>query len=246
MRTRAAVAAAMAAWACGSDGQVGDRGLVRFSLLVDFAETEGLEGPVAAGSTLLVALQHPDPLADEPPTYTELTLETTTDSGDDPVVYPVGVAQYGVFFPSEGTYHLVARRDGRDLDRVRVVAVDPDQLDFASNVDVRASGRDGCSRSRTCAPRSIDLAHNETAELSVVPRAKGKPLVGMLQLTATVGDGARLEAPLLTPGGRAHRLLVSADGGDRTATLVVRDEGHSLETRLAVKVRDDDEDVYCR
>jgi hypothetical protein len=240
----AALTCAAAFAGCAGDGATGDKGLVRFSLIVDYPETSGLEDPVAAGSTLLVALEHPGAaIVTDPPTFTELTLVTQTQSGDDPFVYPLGVAQYGVYFPGEGTYTLVAQRNGQDLDTVKVVAVKPDQLDFASDISITAADG-GCTSSRTGHPDSLDLARNEIADLSVVPRAAGKALIGLLQLTASVTDGAKVDAPLVMPGGQAHQLLVENDGGSH-ATLTVKDEVHALTKTLSLQLRSELASVTC-
>lgn len=235
----------LAAAAC-SDGAAGDKGLVRFSLVGDYVESDGFEADVATKSTLRIVLQHPK-AADLPfdaNTYTKLSMRAeAVGGGAAPEVFPTGVAEFGVYFESAGKYRLIATDDGEDLDSIAVRAVEPDALTFSEEVVV-TSDLEACVQSESITIDVLDLAPNQAAFLSVVPRAKGRPLIGLPMLVADA-VGGELST---TPSSYSVALLGLTVVPRPTATsveLTVRDLGNGLEATHSIRVRQDPEEGNC-
>jgi hypothetical protein len=195
MRVLPLLALAALAAAC-SDGAAGDKGLVRFSLVGDYVETDGF-ADVATNSTLRIVLQHPQQLdlPTDNATYTRLSLRAEGLAGAPaPDVFPTGIAEFGVYFARAGRYRLVATDAGVDLDSITATVVDPDALTFSEEVTV-STNLEGCSRSDRLALAVAEVAPNQAAFLSVVPRAKGRPLIGLPMLTADAVGGHLTTVP---------------------------------------------------
>jgi len=249
-------ALALAVSACWSDGGNGELELVRFSLVSDFVATDGLDHPVAAGGTLMIALQRPErsgiPDVVDPPTFTTLKLEARAVSGPAPIVYPAGIAQYGVYFPGAGEARLVATEDGKDLDWFKVTIVKPSKLSLEHWGAATFDGSDDgvCASLRDVDPADYRLPPNAALYGHVVPYDGAKPLIGLLQLTVeSVGTGpAELDATLIGQARPAHAFQVIRKPGADTLDdieLRVTDSANALEVRQVVRVRADDEEANC-
>lgn len=252
----AAVLVALTSTACLSDGGNGENGLVRFSLVSDFVATEGLDHPVVAGGTVMIALQRPEssaiPNVVDPPTFTNLELVVKGVSGAAPVAYPAGIAQYGVYFPGEGEARLVATQDGQELDWIRMTAKKPDHLALQQwGSAVFDGSEDGvCGRIGEVDISTYKLAPNAAVYAYVVPFSGSDPMIGLQQLTVTsVGDGAALiDATLLGQGLPAHAFQVVRKPGETSlADIVVkvRDSANAIEATQAIHVRNDQDDTNC-
>ena len=137
-----------------SDGQLGDRGLVRFSQVVNFAETSDFSTPIAAQKPMFIVLQRPDGTFLEDDTFTELTLrvEDNEDPGknsEDVVLFPLGFAQYGVILNRPGPFRLVAEEKGVFLDGLVIQSLDMSGIRFASTASV-TTFTDACIVAESC------------------------------------------------------------------------------------------------
>jgi hypothetical protein len=182
---------------CHSSGILGDSGTVRFSFVgtdPGAADT----APVAANSTLRVLLQHPSGGIVDANTFTNLSLQANvTGSGDPPQVVPTGIAEYGVFFATPGSYQLQAMQGSTVLDTAEMTVVAPDALGFVNQVDVVTDegGGKSCVSTKQVAPSSVTLASNQTATVFLVPRSGSMGLLGLPELTASATNASLDTSP---------------------------------------------------
>jgi hypothetical protein len=76
-----------------SDGGVGEKGVVRFSQVVNFVETDDFSPPLVTGRTVLIRLERADGRVVRERGFPELSLEVT---GGAAQVLPLGFAQFAV------------------------------------------------------------------------------------------------------------------------------------------------------
>ncbi|MBE2253298.1 MAG: hypothetical protein IAE78_27450 [Myxococcus sp.] len=190
-----------------ADGGNGDKGLVRFSQVVNFVETSDFSPPLVATRTVLIRLEH---TSVDQRGYPELNLEVT---GGAAQVLPLGFAQYAVRLDEEKAYRFRAKEGTRELDALTVTAKKAAGLRFHSKARVVTLGRTG---QKTCAKGSevelaeLTLAPNQEAALFVVPvDGEGKAMLGLLQLSGKMSRAdVQLDTPLFFEGGSANALTV--------------------------------------
>lgn len=237
----------LASAACGvtSDGETGERGVVRFSLVVDFIDNSSIDDDVATNRTLFVAMQHPKQGFLDDETFTNLTLEVRDPDGK-PVesVFPLGFAQYGVVFENAGRYKLVAMDGDEEVDAFAVDVRDVDTIELSRRVVVSttyedAMGRDCTSVDEIDGIENVILHENQSVQMFVVPKASnGDDLIGFLALTGDGPDSVVLHSPLVGQGRRANSLIVMPDRRmEATIDLVIEDadEGHRIELSIPTK-----------
>lgn len=201
--------------ACFNDGQIGDNGLVRFSQVVNFVETNDFTAPIATGRTILVALQHPeDDLLGLEDTFTELTLrvEDSDNPGRDSSkasVFPLGFAQYGVVLNEEGAYLLVAESDGLLLDAIVVQAKQEAGLRLSNRIFLSTDGETCTELTEISSLDGFVLHPNQDLEVFVVPvDDTGAPMLGLLELSAEGSPELFLDSPLIGRGSLANALQI--------------------------------------
>lgn len=236
--------AALLLAAC-SGGQVGDKGLVRFSQVVSFAEAGDFKAPIAVDRTVLVALQHPNELGER--TFPELRL--VAEGPGTPGVFPLGFAQFAVVLNAEGDYRLLAKKGEATLDTLAVKARPLSKIRFSSRAELathKVGDQGACVKTQTLRPEEIVLNRNQSARLFVVPVSDDdRPMLGLLQLTATGPAYVQLGSPLVGQGKAPNALTVEPAGTlGETAELVVKEEG-ALEVKIAIPTRDADAPVDC-
>jgi hypothetical protein len=249
---------------CLSDGQTGSQGLVRFSQVVDYAETNGFTAPIAAGRPVLVALQNPQetlPVAGTDVPFTDgstradlqLRVQRSDSPGQDAgEVWPLGFAQFAVRIEDEGQYDLVATQNGQDLDSVTVEVKAVRRVRLSTQVIVTTSdGRGQCTSSADVSSDNMVLYRNQqvTAEI-VALDDQDNPMLGQLPLVVSIegGDGGSqaLDAPLIGQGQSANAFTFDAAGvGDGDTVLDVTESllGQTLSWR--VQTRGSDAPASC-
>lgn len=208
--------AALLVSGCGliSDGGAGERGLVRFSLVLDYAASADFSSPIAVNRTVLVALQHPKEGLLDDETFTELTLRVEGPDGKEvESVFPLGFAQYGVVLEEAGRHQLLAvAKSGEVVDSVQIRAEEIDEISVDETVRVTTTFDDGTDHCTSLDEMSLDnvvLHRNQTVEMFLVPRSKtAEPLLGLLALTAEGPQSVQLHSPLVGQGRTANALIV--------------------------------------
>jgi hypothetical protein len=239
------VLVATAGMAC-TDGQDGTLGRVHFSQVVDFKETDDFDAPIAAGRTVIVALEHPH---GESGRNTELTFEvrTAADQPTDAASWlPLGVAQYAFVISEPGDFRMVALQDEQMLDYLDVVAKPLDHLALATDAEVITRTIE-CSETSSVKAQELALYRNDSVTLWVVPRsAEGEPMIGLLNLTAEGPDAIALGAPLIGHDQPANALTLSQRGSeDESTSIVVREPAADLGLEVHVRLLDEERDCEC-
>jgi hypothetical protein len=207
-----------------ADGGTGDKGLVRFSQVVNFVETDDFRPPLVVGRTVLIRLERA-PLGSQG--FPELNLEVT---GGAAQVLPLGFAQYAVRLDDAAAYRFRAREGTKEVDAITVTAAQGASMRLHGKAQVMTSGVD--ARGRRCAQGStvdladLSLAPNQEALVTVVPvDGAGAPMLGMLQLTAKASRAdIELDMPFFFQGGSPNTLAIrptlgSAALGDATVEI---------------------------
>jgi len=252
------IAAAAALAGCTSDGQVGENGIVRFSQVVHFADTEDFTAPLASGRTLLVALQDPQVLLGvDQETKADFTMEVREDGDKVDVAWPLGFAQYAINLPDEGSYQLVGLRNGEALDQISVQVKDAKRIRFSKRFVVTTFHRDPqapneeCIRSVTHTEglESFVLHANQTITVFVVPvDEKDQPLLGLLPLTAKAPDLFGVNAQLVGHGASANSLTLTPIHGDRLGEpqeITVREQELEQDLKLSLHTTPEPHEIDC-
>lgn len=214
-----------------SDGGLGDAGVVRFSQLVDYRETEDFSSPVAVDHALLVALQRPQNVwGGDEETRADLVLEADGNA----TVVALGFAQYAVTFPKVGEFELRAideRRGGRTVDRLRVRVEKLGGVRFSDRAEVYTDGFK-CSERREVPLSELQLHRNERAWVWVVPESQGgEPMLGLLDLVADPVRGLEYDSPLIAHGQEVNVLTFWSNEQARAGQV-----GIAMYERIAGKV----------
>lgn len=216
-----------------ADGGTGDKGVVRFSQVVNFVETNDFSPPLVVARTVLIRLEHA-PLGERG--YPELALEVT---GGAAQVLPLGFAQYAVRLDEERDYRFRAKEGTKEVDALTVRARKGAAVRFHARASVVTTGRDNgktCATAREVDVAGLTLAPNQQAALTVVPvDGDGKAMLGMLQLTGKMSrSDVKLDTPLFFEGGSANALIVKPTGVSGTlgeATLEVQEPAFATLTQ---------------
>jgi hypothetical protein len=217
------IIAALALEGC-ADGGTGDRGVVRFSQVVNFVETNDFSPPLVVGRTVLIRLEHA-PLGTQ--AFPELNLEVT---GGAAQVLPLGFAQFAVRLDDAAAYRFRAREGTKEVDAITVRAAKGATMRLHGRAQVITSGTDAsgkrCSRGAAVDVGDLVLAPNQEAMVTVVPvDGSGEPMLGMLQLTAKASrEDLELDTPFFFQGGSPNTLMIrptlaSAALGDATVEI---------------------------
>jgi hypothetical protein len=260
MRRAALISALLFLGACGTGGQLGENGLVRFSTIVDFPETDDFTAPVAVGRTVFLALQHPnsDPIFGED-NFPELTLrvEDPESAGEDSIdatVFPMGFAQYGVILERTGSYRFVAESKGEFLDAIIVEAAEVEALRLSNEIIVTTSGVDpatglDCVTFETIPSLDGFVLHpNQSVDVAVVPTTGGAPMLGLLGVFAEASEGLFLDTPFVGPNSRANSLSISPTGALDGTPLDVRiqDQTDGKEMSFSLATDREEAPVSCQ
>ncbi len=237
----------------GDDGQVGEQGLVRFAQVVKFAETDDFRSPIAAGSSMVIALQRPSTGFLDDDTFVSLRLDIRRLNGDSVgSVIPLGFAQYGVQFQESGTLQLVAERaDGQAIDGI-TVSVRPFRgigLSPRFVVTTRTEIPAECSRVDEYDDLAQVLLHtNQSLQVFVVPRDEDqRPMLGLLALTAEAPSSVTLDAPIVGANEFANTLVVTPE--DRLPTDIpirISEVTTGQDIEFTVQTRDQMRPLDCR
>ncbi len=249
------VAAALAG--CSSDGQVGENGIVRFSQVVHFADTEDFTAPLAAGRTLMVALQHPQALGLDQETMADFTMEVREDGDRVDAAWPLGFAQYAVNLEDEGQYQLVGLRNGEAVDQLGLRVKKAKSVRWSKTFIVLTDYDDPKEQNRHCTrvttrtegPEGFLLHSNQTITVHVVPVDEdGAPLLGLLPLTANAPDVFRVNAQLVGHGALANSLTLSPVDALRLGgshQLTVREQDLAQDLVLTLNTTSDVFELDC-
>lgn len=229
-----------------ADGGNGDKGIVRYSQVVNFVETDDFTPPLVVGRTVLIRLEHA-PIGERG--FPELGLEVT---GGTAQVLPLGFAQFAVRLDEEKDYRFRAKEGTRELDAITVKAKKGAAIRFHAKANVVTLGRTGtksCAKGSTVDLAGLVLAPNQEAALFVVPvDGAGKPMLGMLQLTGKMNrPDVQLDTPLFFEGGSANALMVKptlASGPLGDAQLEVTEPGFASLTQT-IRVVAQDAAITC-
>lgn len=230
---------------CSSDGQLGENGIVRFSQVVHFADTEDFSARLAAKRTLLVALQKPkQALTPDEDTMADVTMEVRKDGNKVDAAWPLGFAQYAINLPDTGTYELVALKDGVAVDHVPLTVAEQKQIRFSAKHHIVTTFNDGqqsCARTETPETPLADvvLHPNQSLTVYVVPQDdKSAALLGLLPMTAIAPDAFTVDSQLVGHGAMANSLTitpVSADKLGEVQELSIREEETEQVLKLPIK-----------
>jgi hypothetical protein len=240
--------------ACGgtSDGDEGDSGRVRFSLVSNYSDTSDLSAPIASNRPIFVALQHPKEGLLDDETFVKLTLDVQGPDGKRvESVWPLGFAQYGVLFEEKGSYRLLAKDQGAHLDGITVNVADLETIELSKRVFVttnyQAAGRSCSKLEEVQGIENVTLHKNQRVEVAVVPKSgEGTPMLGLLALTARASDSVMLDAQILGQGRLANSFIVKPNGTlpERIAIEITEeDSGKPLAVSLAAN--DTDQVLDC-
>lgn len=240
-----ALATVFALMGC-ADGGNGDKGIVRYSQVVNFVETDDFTPPLVVGRTVLIRLEHA-PVGERG--FPELGLEVT---GGAAQVLPLGFAQFAVRLDEEKDYRFRAKEGTRELDAITVKAKKGAAIRFHAKANVVTVGRTGsksCAKGTTVDLADLVLAPNQEAALFVVPvDGAGKPMLGMLQLTGKMSRAdVLLDTPFFFEGGSANALMVKptlASGPLGDAQLEVTEPGFASLTQT-IRVTEKDAAITC-
>jgi len=229
-----------------ADGGNGDKGIVRYSQVVNFVETDDFTPPLVVGRTVLIRLEHA-PVGERG--FPELGLEVT---GGTSQVLPLGFAQFAVRLDEEKAYRFRAKEGTRELDAITVSAKKGASIRFHGKANVTTLGRTGsksCAKGTTVDLADLVLAPNQEAALFVVPvDGAGKAMLGMLQLTGKMSRAdVHLDTPLFFEGGSANALMVKptlASGPLGDAQLEVTEPGFASLTQT-IRVVANDAAITC-
>lgn len=195
-----------------ADGANGDKNVVRFSQIVNFVETDDFSRPLVLERTVMIRLEHASALGAEARSFPELTLEVT---GGTSQVLPLGFAQYAVRLDEAKDYRFRAKEAGREIDALTVRAQKAKAIRLHATAKVFTTSKTAqgvsCSSTTDVPVEGLTLAPNQEATVFVVPvDADGKPMLGMLNLTATTGGrtDVKLDTPLFLTGGAPNALVV--------------------------------------
>lgn len=194
-----------------ADGANGDRGVVRFSQIVNFVETNDFTPPLVVNRTVMIRLEHANAAGTDGRGFPELSLEVT---GGTSQVLPLGFAQYAVRLDEEKDYRFRAKEGAREVDVLTVKAKKGASMrlhETANVVTMTKSGGKTCIKAAELPIAGLTLAPNQHATLFVVPvDASGAPMLGMLQLSAKTGgrSDVELDTPLFFTGGSPNALVV--------------------------------------
>ena len=218
-----------------ADGGNGDKGIVRYSQVVNFVETDDFTPPLVVGRTVLIRLEHA-PIGERG--FPELGLEVT---GGTAQVLPLGFAQFAVRLDDEKDYRFRAMEGTRELDAITVKA--------KKGAAIRFHGKANVVKSSSVDLADLVLAPNQEAALFVVPvDGAGKPMLGMLQLTGKMSrPDVQLDTPLFFQGGSANALMVKptlASGPLGDAQLEVNEPGFASLTQT-IRVAAQDAAITC-
>lgn len=230
-----------------ADGGNGDKGVVRFSQVVNFVETDDFTPPLVVSRTVLIRLEHA-PLGER--SFPELNLEVT---GGAAQVLPLGFAQYAVRLDEEKAYRFRAREGTKELDAITVTAKKGASMRLHAKAQVLTRGQSNgkaCTRGSSVDLADLTLAPNQEAMVTVVPVDEGgKAMLGMLQLTAKASrPDLELDTPLFFEGGSPNTLVLrptvlTSTLGD--LTLEIAEPAFSTLTQ-SVRVLKDDATVSCQ
>jgi hypothetical protein len=238
---------------CDSDGQLGANGLVRFSQVVDFKETEDFTAPIAVNKTMMIALQHPDDsdalgLID-PDTYPELNLTVEPSSPlNTGETFPLGFAQYGVVLEGSGDYRIRANDGEDELDYLEVSAKPLVSMRLASEATLTTSTED-CTSATTVSPDNILLHRNQRLTVHVVPEDEtGTAMLGLLHLSANSPEPLALDAPLAGQGASANALVIRHKEDavlPESGSVTIQELSEDILLTLDLKFSNEDETVNC-
>lgn len=210
-----------------ADGANGDKGVVRFSQIVNFVETHDFKPPLVVNRTVMIRLEHANAVGTDGRGFPELSLEVT---GGTSQVLPLGFAQYAVRLDEEKDYRFRAKEGAREVDVLTVKAKKGASMRLHANasvVTIAKSGGKTCVKATEVPVAGLTLAPNQEATLFVVPLdASGEPMLGMLQLSAKTGgrSDVQLDTPLFFTGSAPNALMVkptltSPIAGDSTLKI---------------------------
>lgn len=253
----AAVAFVAAISACTSDGQVGDNGVVRFSQVLHFADTDDFTAQLGAKRTLLVALQDPNShVIDDERTLADFSLEVRKGGSKIDDAWPLGFGQFAINLKDAGSYDLVAVRDGEALDHVALGVTEVDHIRFSQKFDVLSTLKknDGttCSKYDHFETGLSDfvLHPNQAISIYVVAADKNdKPLLGLLPVTAKIPDALGSDAPLEGHGSVANALTLwpkSGDGLGSDLKVTVHESELNKDLELTLRTSQDQAVVDCQ
>ncbi len=219
MRRSILIAVSTSLAACSS-GQLGVNGQVRFSQVVNFAETTDFGPPLVVNAGLLVQLEYPG-LGEEQvnPSLSLVVADKgqTAQSGHVAVV-PLGFAQYAILADKGGDYTLLAQQNGQTVDTLPISAAGAGALHWHAQATVTVTGVDSgsgvqCSTTSSVPLAQLVLAPNASITLVVVPDdGQGNALLGMLELTATAQGPAQLTSGWLGQGLTPNSVTVAPQG----------------------------------
>ena len=240
---------AVSGGAC-SDGGLGENGLVRFSQIVDFKETDDFSAPFMVNKTMLIALQDPEsaqPLTPET-TFTELDLTIEADAlGTSGEAFPLGIAQYAVILDGAGDYKLIANQDGEALDHMSVTAKEVKSMRLSTEVIITTDGTDCLQSSTDTSLDDVVLHNNQTLSVYVVPLDDDdEPMLGFLNLTASGSSNVDLHSPLAGPGMPANALFIepNTDLTDEI-TLTIKELVEEFTLEITITTDDSEVEVDC-
>ena len=193
-----------------SDGGVGEKGVVRFSQVVNFVETDDFSPPLVTARTVLIRLERAEGRVTRERGFPELSLEVT---GGAAQVLPLGFAQFAVRLDDAASYRFLAKDGAATVDAITVTSKKGARLRPHAKATITTTGRSNgktCTRSGAVDVEDLTLAPNQTATFFVVPVDEAdKPMLGLLQLTARTGrKDLELDTPLFFEGGSPNTLMV--------------------------------------
>ena len=235
--------------ACTSDGQLGENGLVRFSQVVHFADTDDFTAPLAMNRTLLVALQspHDNSIGDEE-TLADLRIEVRwEDGGKLDRAWPLGFGQHAINIDEEGEFRIVALRDDTPIDSVRLSVVEQARIRFSQRYVVTTYGPDNkCVevKSHDSGLENFVLRPNQALTVYVVSEDdQGRALLGLLPLSAIVPSGMFVDSQLVGHGAMANALTLAPGSAELGSEMSIRVRDEETRQELTLNLKTDPTDA---
>ncbi len=244
---------------CTSDGQVGENGVIRFSQVVQFAETDDFTAPIAAGRTVMIALQQPQVISGiDEETKADFRMEVRQGGSKVDAAWPLGFAQYAINIPDEGEYQLVAIKNGEALDQVSITVVPQERIRFSQRFVVATHYKNSLEANAGCTEvtqhdgglEDFVLKSNQSITLHVVPEdEQHRPLIGLLPISATAPDHFSVNAQLVGHSALANSLTLtprSADKLGEAQEIAIHEEETGETIKLMLRTSQDEQVLDCK
>jgi hypothetical protein len=226
-----------------ADDELGEAGLVNFTAVVDYPETDGLTAaPIGVGLPFLVTLEHPAEEAADG-VFADATLSVEPEDPTDVAeVFALGAGQFVVFLNNEGSYRLVAEKDAQPLDALTVSAAAVARVRLANRALLSTDGEECTTSEELLSLDGLVLRQNQQLDIALVPTdLNDSPLLGLLTVRGDGGETLAVTAFPFQEGVVANSLSLRPAGrlgGEIAVDLEVEETGEVVPLRFSSSAED--------